>query len=641
MESAPPVPRKDTPRKQRSQVEMSSSVAKRKRENNFTYDAAPEDEDEDEEQTPKRHRASPSQDRDSIEPSDSASAQRRGTLRRKKGVNNLSSLNLRHKAEQARSTEQQARESKFQEGSLTDKPSQKPPSAFTRVIRTDSGNLEQLDTLMNEYHDGMPTPGESADEMRDIGRAEPAEQTSAFYRFGQRLANNFRPVALWKQIWNETKEELTLRNMELERKRRQKLEAEQQYAHMKQTGQIPTKRVGGTNMQRDSGVELLEESRLTSFGTGAARSGAASRADSHADGERTLRSRMHFTRPSISNLRLNLKKTQSDANLFGSSNRESSASLSPVKGDADAGTLRKTQSRVDLKKQHKLSKRVSDLEMKLNIARRELDEALTEASPMPKSSHDRFAPLSSKLDEIQSVGKRESSLAAMDPANAFNEPSTPDEVGKRLAITQATTPPTSDDVAYDGPTPMDKQPVPKSGEQQQRSKKRRSDRDRGDDESEDSRPEKLVKKTWSTVFQAKSQQHAENTTLVEHIEDEQDQTDLFQHYADELAHPSVEPSRNASVRLSIDSTAHSLDPVYEEEEGMMTVPLNDDPSRPTAVATPARFGRVTRSMSPVKRSAVKAEAEEVVLTRAADAAKNHRARQTPSQEAFEWPEDVF
>ena len=62
----------------------------------------------------------------------------------------------------------------------------------------------------------------------------------------------------------------------------------------------------------------------------------------------------------------------------------------------------------------------------------------------------------------------------------------------------------------------------------------------------------------------------------------------------------------------------------------MSVPVNDEPSKPTAKATPARYGRSTlrsRSASPHKRSgSAELGVEEQIITRAAEAAKIHPAR---------------
>jgi hypothetical protein len=73
---------------------------------------------------------------------------------------------------------------------------------------------------------------------------------------------------------------------------------------------------------------------------------------------------------------------------------------------------------------------------------------------------------------------------------------------------------------------------------------------------------------------------------------------------------TTSPDAVAPNRISIDSDNKSLDPVYEEEEGAAetsaTLPLKSDPLKPTAMSTPARYGRSnhvrSRSASPHKRS---------------------------------------
>ena len=110
---------------------------------------------------------------------------------------------------------------------------------------------------------------------------------------------------------------------------------------------------------------------------------------------RSIRSRL-FKRPSLASLRPDLKGISSDYNLAASASatRESSSSVSPVKTDFESSALKRSVSKIDLKKQNKLSKRVSDLELKLQHARRELDTALIQASPMPKlgNKYERYTP---------------------------------------------------------------------------------------------------------------------------------------------------------------------------------------------------------------------------------------------------------
>lgn len=366
---------------------------------------------------------------------DAASPQR--NLRRKKKHGNLSSLNLRHAAQrQAQSSAQAARESKFQEGSLTDKPSEKPPSVFTRMVRTDSGNIKHVEELMEDYHTG----GESSDGYiqnmesqekallaqqlgGDVTGSETKEQDAGgFFSFGKNFSMNFHPIALWNRLYGETKEQLTQRNYEAAMRRKQKEDAEAKYAQLKQAGQLGLKPVGkmtiaaheaggtaprDTTMPMSNGCGPDEHHQMkarTSLKLAPPLNDVLSSTygnevpDTASKHGGTFKSRFGFKRPSMSNLKDGLKRVRSDLNMSSTTvnNRESSASLSPVKTDLESSTLRRSTSRFDMKKQTKLSKRVSDLEAKLQQARKELDEALIEASPMPKlpNKYERFTPQS-------------------------------------------------------------------------------------------------------------------------------------------------------------------------------------------------------------------------------------------------------
>ncbi|TKA77376.1 hypothetical protein B0A55_03225 [Friedmanniomyces simplex] len=362
--------------------------------------------------TPKRSRQS------DTEGSDSTPLNQRN-LRRKKKVNNLSNLNLRHAAEQ-----QRVRESRFQEGSLTDKPSMKPSSAFMRMVRTDSGNIRQVDELMEGYNDDTAMPDVSLEAsirgevatppLSATFESAPRAESGGFFRFGRSFASNFHPVALWNKMWNETREDLIRQNAEeAKRKRRQKEEAEAKYAQMKAAGQLGLKQVSNATVgvreseesarPRDSAVVLngvKDRERTTSTGAqllppprdDISTNSGSEVLESKTKG--TFKSRFAFRKPSISNLKGGLKRVASDLNLTAGAARESSSSISPVKADSEHSTLKRSASKFDLKKQQKLSKRVSDLESKLQLARRELGEALVEASPKPKlnNKYERFTP---------------------------------------------------------------------------------------------------------------------------------------------------------------------------------------------------------------------------------------------------------
>jgi hypothetical protein len=465
----PPVPPKDTPEKPSMDADRATpapaSGSKRKREGHdelvYSFHNSHLEASGFDAPSPKRSRPSLQPSDNDI--SDDATPVKQRNVRRKKGVNNLSNLNLRHAAErQARQSDESQlvpRESRFQEGSLTDKPSNQPPTAFTRFSRTDSGNIQLVDDLMDDYHNGMPSPHRSVE--IDIGRekaqiAQPTtvvpthsastdENNGFFFRVGRSLAASLHPVRMWKQVYQETHEELRQKNIaEFERKRVLKEEAERRYAQMKASGQFEPRHVSRTSAAdsnitlRDSGVIFasgtpsLEHKRATSHGsqltfpTDNANYISESEAREHApSAAKTFRSRLSFKRPSLQNLRFDLKRTKSEYNLAAAANsqRDSSSSASPVKTEFGDSALKKSQSKIDMRKQYKLSKRVSNLESKLQLARKELDDALVEASPMPKlgNKYERFTPYSTIKRPTFIPGKLESlpSERLLDPSH-FN-----------------------------------------------------------------------------------------------------------------------------------------------------------------------------------------------------------------------------
>lgn len=801
MESPPPVPPKDGSYTASINIDNmlaappSGSKRKREAQDDTIYDyhnghleAADPDA-----HTPKRGRSH--FDPSDVEFSDDATPRTQRYLRRKKKVGNLSTLSLRHAAERQQEESNQARGSKFQEGSLTDKPSAQPPSVFTRMIRTDSGNIHHVDALMADYHEGLATPRDSVEEAVDQEKALMSQRVNeitaestkkdeqgGFFRFGRSLAANFRPVALWNKLWNETKEEMIRQNMEeAERKRRQKEEAEARYAEMKQAGQLGLKHVANLNagmrtsgesaVPRDSGIVL--DSARTSIGHKRTVSDGSQLlqppkedVSSHSGSDmpetasktsKTLKSRLHWKRPSVSNLKDGLKRVKSDFNLA-AANRESSSSVSPVKTDFDQSALRKSHSRYDLKKQGKLSKRVSNLETKLAQARVELNEALVEASPMPRlnNKYERFTPVST-LKRPKFVPGRLPTLPSermlnpeqlsfgddeQSPIDATGEP----QPRKGLDLTESMEvdevkddtlkasreraypphvssifklsndnieqlPPTVDQPDQNDPNETSERtqlasdsakmdpnsisnftsngaPEPaKSGDyasldaklkaldanvkvakkaSKPKTKKRKSgvdDDDKtfkpGKDTDDDAEwkevngtPKKKrkstgnnsssppTKKTRGAAGKQSSPQgkkmskaspgdkaRSDKNPVKKSVEEQysEDEMEDVEAGADDLGDSA--PARN-----SMDSQGLPLEPVYEDEEETSTVPLKDEPSKPTAMATPARYGRRaarsrSRSASPNKLSGfVRPGAEEQMITRAAEAAQQHPGR---------------
>lgn len=291
-----------------------------------------------------------------------------------------------------------ARSSKFQEASMRDRPSEKPPSAFTRIFQTNTNNGNQsaaVDQLMEDYHADAALPPRTAHGTRSAApskrlthhsnpsmasHATAGSKDSGIYRFGRSLASSFNPANIWRGIannWNAAREEA----MKDEQERRMKAmndmkaKADAAYAEFKTSGQLENlttryeRRANSTGYQseasqRDSGVHL--EDIRSSIESG----------KSHEQASDHRKSSFHFRTPSLSNLR----KMKSEIQLGSGS---SSAYKAVPSVPSDRPDLRKVQSKKDLNKQRKLVKRVSDLEARLELAKRELSQALEDAPPVP------------------------------------------------------------------------------------------------------------------------------------------------------------------------------------------------------------------------------------------------------------------
>jgi hypothetical protein len=399
-ESPPPVPPKDAKYTPHMDLDRPSTAptsgSKRKRTENFEilHDSDIHgDTEDDNAHTPNKRT------RRSLRQSDASASEDAGparNIRRKKGLRNLSQANLRHAA-QSQADKQTMRESKFQEGSLTDKPSEKPPSLFTRRNST-----RDVDELMEDYHNGMPTPKKSSDAgALSSQHVYPMEidstkkdEGAGFFQFGRAWAASFNPTSLWRKMWSEPVQP----NAEEERKTKQKAEAEARYAHMKKAGQLGLQPVAKftpgnddvVETPRDSGIDFdgMDHSRSISQASGMPQphDSESEAPDTTSKPTKTIRGRLqHLKKPSLTNIKQDLKRVGSDLNLGATlRKRESSSSLSPVKTDFPGHILQRSESRQDLKRRQKLSKRVSDLESQLARTRKELDQVLEAASPAPR-----------------------------------------------------------------------------------------------------------------------------------------------------------------------------------------------------------------------------------------------------------------
>ncbi|MCJ1279595.1 hypothetical protein MMC21_007419 [Puttea exsequens] len=302
------------------------------------------------------------------------------------------------------------RPSKFQEGSMNDKVSQKPPSVYTKD-----------EEAMENYARGQDADGDAIDMTYDAS-IEASKPTGVF-KFGKAFASTFSPANIWQGIngmWKEKEKAkdikaATEKNVLQERQ----IKAAEAYNELKKSGYKGMKQtISQINsheacmVQNDDTKERLRNSfRDSAIDIGDDRLSSDCKDSDHlmgfneallvpapsaqqgrsvspfSNGSPTRKSSMHFRRPSFQNL----KKVTSQMHL--SSIKKTGEVPPPVPSIdvADAlispsggSGLRRQPSKKDVAKQQRLSKKVSDLETKLTTARRELEMSVSIAPPVPE-----------------------------------------------------------------------------------------------------------------------------------------------------------------------------------------------------------------------------------------------------------------
>lgn len=478
--------------------------------------------------TPKRSRPSPSP------------KQQPRSVRRKDARYGLASLSKRQAEPADVCVPDSTRPSRFQEGSMSDKPSAQPPSVFTRDHSNNAlSALANVDDLMTQYHQENSAPAvyhtpkptvdytlqptlndplqdesihplqaESVQPRPQLPSSRPTfdsippsttasvKPAGGLFRFGKMFAATFNPTNVWESFsrtWKESKEDLTVRNIEENRKRAQDDKAmyEQAYQELKKSGQfnftvVPNKaltspRVGGNSQfgspvrqpltsprhtaayahlrldadfpqprdtSLDSSTDTAAPPQLAALFNRDSVPAAEPGSPQHLSPEKPLSKRKSFFTLRGASLRApslsSLKRGRSHANISETFIRTSddkpsrTPSMSPEKpvihNHLTLQSLPRSQSKKELNKTVKLNKRVSDLESKLADARRELNNAITNASPLPpipsrferftptsksKSTRARFGLSGSKLPSLPS----ESLIQAETLAQAQNTPS--------------------------------------------------------------------------------------------------------------------------------------------------------------------------------------------------------------------------
>ncbi|KAI9884472.1 MAG: velvet protein [Watsoniomyces obsoletus] len=248
--------------------------------------------------------------------------------------------------------------------------------------------------------------------------SESSNKRPGFFKMGRSLAAAFtNPVGIWDDLTQrrrgQVREEPPRMDLQVWEDRRQR--AEQAYAAMKREGRFPTTttkasktptlvRKRGDIQQKGKSkgedpqlegkadmepLQSVDGNRLQVPSPNKGMDDMNSSVE-RGDGRNASRSSLTFKKRSVPNL----KKVKSDIHRLTS---ESLTALLPLPLPPPVPTtteeeedvpeslrsIRKQISRKDLHRQHKLSKRVSDLESKLESARRELEEVRGKSTPTP------------------------------------------------------------------------------------------------------------------------------------------------------------------------------------------------------------------------------------------------------------------
>ncbi|KAL9598179.1 MAG: hypothetical protein Q9219_004676 [cf. Caloplaca sp. 3 TL-2023] len=316
------------------------------------------------------------------------------------------------------------RPSKFLESSMHDRVSTKPPSIYM-----------QDEIAMDQYHNGgsrhvlgsYDSNNTEYDKNYYDADIEPTK-ASGMYRFGRALVSVFNPVNVWQGINGIWKDKEQNNHQEKGILDQRKIKAEKAYAEMKRNGirgtrpspvrkpSVDESPLNGSSSQSesmdprvrnpDTHAQTPHPSVTFEHGwptpTGSedllippAFTGSSHAAVSAFQGEHGCKtSSLH--RPSFQSL----KKVKSHVQLPSKKRKTADAATLPPRSDASHNqqtrqALRRQPSRKDVAKRQKLSKQVSNLENKLEAARRELklcDNLLPEVPRIPDSA--RKSPLS-------------------------------------------------------------------------------------------------------------------------------------------------------------------------------------------------------------------------------------------------------
>ena len=292
---------------------------------------------------------------------------------------------------------------------MNDKVSQRPPSLYIRE-----------EEAMEQY---ASVNVEDVDMVYDAGIE--SSKSSGMFRFGKAIANALNSGNIWQGlngIWKEKEKD----NQVKPEKDLLKAKAELKYAELKKSGYKGTQNAPARPESQDVPAiqyEDTDEFRRSSFrDSGVDVDGYRSSSDRKnsdqfiiateslmppppltagrrsvspfSDASSGRRSSVRFHKPSLEGL----KRVKSQIHLPSIKRYSEDAPSVPLieTNDAAGSGLRREASKKDIAKQFKLSKKVSDLENKLEAARRELELSIQEAPPVPnvpaRIGRKRFVP---------------------------------------------------------------------------------------------------------------------------------------------------------------------------------------------------------------------------------------------------------
>lgn len=281
------------------------------------------------------------------------------------------------------------RPSKFIEGSMNDRTSKKPPSPYLGEERA----MEQYTTSQSLSN------RESVDTTTMYDAGIESSKPSGMYRFGKAIANAFNPSA-WRGIngiWKEKEKSTPDPSKAILQERGEK--AQKAYAELKKNGFTGTQ--GASRLSKTDDIPALrydsgQDSRPSSFRDSAVDLDEYRSSTENKEGNEEqfmpapnvpLVSRSTSPMPNTASRRSSLTlRTPSFQTLKKATSHLQLPSIKRHSAQSDASgssqQIHKQPSKRDLAKQQKLSKRVSDLESQLEMARRKLEDALESAPPI-------------------------------------------------------------------------------------------------------------------------------------------------------------------------------------------------------------------------------------------------------------------